>query len=68
MRTIIVFFIALLAIPVVRVAIGRPNERAGAPVLIDRGSKIIIAVSEHLRARDIEYPTVPRPEQRPKAR
>jgi hypothetical protein len=62
----IVFFIALLAIPVVQVAFGQRFERAGAPVLIDRSSKIIIAVGKHLRTRDIEYPTVPRSQRRPK--
>jgi hypothetical protein len=66
MRTMIVFFIALLGIPVVRVAIGPRNERASTPVLIDRSSKIIIAVSKHLQAWDIEYPTAPRTERRPK--
>ena len=67
MRAIIFFLIALLAMPVVRVAFGPRFERAAGPVLIDRSSRIIIAVSKHLRARDIAYPTVPRPEQRPRA-
>jgi hypothetical protein len=60
MRTIIFFLIALLAIPVVQVATGPRFERAGTPIPIDRSSKIIIAVSKHLRARDIEYPTCPK--------
>jgi hypothetical protein len=67
MRTMIVFFIALFAIPVVQVAVGPRFERTGAPVVIDRSSKIIIAVGKHLRTRDIEYPMGPRPEPRPKA-
>ncbi len=66
MRTLIFFFIALLAIPVVQVALGPRFERAGAPILIDRSSKIIIAVGKHLRARDIEYPMAPGLERRPK--
>ena len=40
---------------------------AAAPVLIDRSSKIIIAVDKHLRTRDTQYPMVPRSERRPKA-
>jgi hypothetical protein len=66
MRTLIVFFIALIAIPVVQVAIGPRFERSGAPVLIDRSEKIIIAIGKHLRSRDMEYPMGPRPERRPK--
>ena len=66
MRTLILFFIALLAIPVVQITFGPRFERAGAPILIDRSSKIIIAVGKHLRARDIENPMGPRPERRPK--
>jgi hypothetical protein len=66
MRTMIVFFIVLLAIPVVQVAFGPRLERAGAPVVIDQSSKIVIAVGKHLRTRDIEYPMGPRPERRPK--
>jgi len=60
MRTMIVFFIALLAIPVVQVAFGPRNERTGSPILIDRSNEIITAVSKHLRARDMAYPTAPR--------
>lgn len=67
MRTMIFFFIALLAIPVLQVAIGPRFERTGAPVLIDRSSKIIIAIGKHLRTRNIEYPMGPRPERPPKA-
>jgi hypothetical protein len=67
MRTIILSFIALLAIPVFQVAFDQRFERAGGPVLIDRSGKIIIAVSQHLRARDMGYPTAPRSERRPKA-
>ena len=67
MRTMIVFFIALLAIPVVQVTIGPRFERAGVPVLIDHSSKIIIAVGKHLRTRNIEYLMGPRSERRPKA-
>jgi hypothetical protein len=44
MRTIIAFFIALLAIPVVQVAFAPLLGRTSAPVLIDRGSKTLIAV------------------------
>jgi hypothetical protein len=66
MRTIVFYFIALLAIPVVQIAFGPRIERAGAPVRIDRSANIIIAVGKHLRARDIDYPTAPRPERRPK--
>jgi hypothetical protein len=53
MRTMIVFFIALLTIPVVQVAIGPPLERGGVPVVIDRSSKIIVAVGKHLRTREL---------------
>jgi hypothetical protein len=63
----IVFFIALLAIPVVQVAVGPRFERSGAPVVIDRSSQIIIAVGKHLRTREIEYPMGQRPERHPKA-
>jgi hypothetical protein len=56
MRTMIVFFIVLFAIPILQVAIGPQFERTGAPVLIDRSSKTIVAVGKHLRSRDIEYP------------
>jgi hypothetical protein len=63
----IVFFIALLTIPVVQVAVGPRFERSGAPVVIDRSSKIIIAVGKHLRTREIENPMGPRSERRPKA-
>jgi hypothetical protein len=66
MRTIIIFFIALLAIPVVQVAIGPRSGRSGAPVVIDRSSEIIIAISKHLRAREIAYPMGARSERRPK--
>jgi hypothetical protein len=67
MRTMIVFFIALLAVPVVQVAIGPRFERPGAPVHINQSGKIIIAVGKHLRIRDIEYPTGPKSEHLPKA-
>jgi hypothetical protein len=67
MRTMIVCFIALLAIPVVQIAIGPRFERSGAPVVIDRSSKIINVVGKHLRAREIEHPIGPGPERRPKA-
>jgi len=66
MRKIIFFFVALLAIPIVQIAFGPRLERAGAPVLIDRSGQIILAVSKHLRARDIELPLTPRAERRPK--
>jgi hypothetical protein len=67
MRTIIVFFIALLAIPVVQVAFAPRLERAGAPVFLDRSSKILIVVGKQFRTRDLEYPMSPRSERRPKA-
>ena len=66
MRTMIVFFIALLAIPVVQVAISPRLERGGVPVVIDRSSKVIIAVGKHLRMREIEHPMGPSSERRPK--
>jgi hypothetical protein len=66
MRTIVFFFIALLTIPVVQVAFGPRIEHAGAPVLIDRSANVILAVGKHLRVRDTDYPTGPRPERRPK--
>ena len=66
MRTMVVFFIALLAIPVVQVAIGPRFERTGTPVLIDRSGMIITALGKHLRTRDIEHLTGPRSERRPK--
>jgi hypothetical protein len=67
MRTMIVFFIALLAIPVVQVASGPRFERSGAPVIIDRSSKIIIAVGRHLRTREIDSPMRPGSDRPPKA-
>jgi hypothetical protein len=66
MRSMVLFFIALLAIPVIQVAFGPRLERAGSPVLIDRSSKIIIAVGKRLRNRDIDNPMAPRPERHPK--
>jgi len=63
----IVYFIALLAIPVVQVAMGPRLDRAGVPVVIDRSSQIIIAVGKHLRTPDFEYPFGPRSERRPRA-
>jgi hypothetical protein len=67
MRTIIFFFVALLAIPIVQIAFGPRLERAGTPIHIDRSDQIIIAVSKHLHARDIESPMTPRAERRPKS-
>jgi hypothetical protein len=67
MRTMIVFFIALLAIPIIQITIGPRFERPGAPVVIDRSSKIVTALGRHLRGRDFEFPMVPRSERRPKA-
>ena len=52
MRTIIVFFIALIAIPVVEVAFAPALERGGTPILTDRSSKILIALGEQLLTRD----------------
>jgi hypothetical protein len=66
MRTIMFFFAALVAIPIVQIAFGSRLERAGAPVAIDRSSQIIIAVSKHLHARDLEFPMTPRTERRPR--
>jgi hypothetical protein len=66
MRTMIVFFIALFAIPVVQVVIGPRFERPGAPVLINHSGQVIISLGKRLRSRDIEYPVGPRSE-RPKA-
>ncbi len=67
MRKMIVFFIAPFANRVVQVAIGPQLGRTGAPVLIDRGSKIVVAVSQHLRNRDMVYPTAPRSETVPRS-
>ena len=67
MRTMIFFFTALFAIPVVQVAIDSRFERAGSPVAVARSSEIIIAVSKHLWAREMGDPTAPRPERPPKA-
>jgi hypothetical protein len=67
MRTMIVYFIALLAIPVVQVAVGPRLDRAGVPVIIDRSSQIIIAVGKHLRTPDLEYPSGLWSEHRPRA-
>jgi hypothetical protein len=67
MRTMIVYFIALLAIPVVQVAVGPRLDRAGVPVVIDRSSQIIIAVGKHLRAPELEYPSGLWSEHRPRA-
>ena len=59
MRTMIVFFIALLAIPVVQVASG-PFERSGAPLVVDRNNTIIMTFGKSLLTRDREDPTGPR--------
>jgi hypothetical protein len=67
MRTMIVFFIALLAIPIIQITIGARFERTGAPVLIDQSSKIVTALGKHLRVRNFEFPMGPRSERRPKA-
>jgi hypothetical protein len=67
MRTMIVYFIALLAIPVVQIAIGPRLDRAGVPVVIDRSSQVIIAVGKHLRTPDIAYPSGAWSERRPRA-
>ena len=67
MRTMIVYFIALLAIPVVQIAIGPRLDRAGVPVIIDRSSQLIIAVGKHLRTPDIAYPSGAWSERRPRA-
>jgi hypothetical protein len=67
MRTMIVYFVALLAIPVVQIAIGPRLDRAGIPVVIDHSSRIIIAVGKHLRTTDIAHPSGPWSERRPRA-
>lgn len=67
MRTMIVYFVVLLAIPILQVAIGPRLDRAGAPVIIDRSSRIIIAVGKHLRTPDIGYPLGAWSERRPRA-
>jgi hypothetical protein len=67
MRAMIIFFVALFAIPIVQVAIGPRLERGRAPVLIDRSNKIISAVGKRLWTRDIEDRLGPRRQQRPKA-
>ena len=66
MRTMIVYFVVLLAIPIVQVAIGPRLDRAGVPVVIDRSSRIIIAVGKHLRTPDIAYPLGAWSERRPR--
>lgn len=53
MRTMIVFFIALLAIPFSQVAIDLWFDRPGAPVFISQSSRISTAFVKHLRTRDI---------------
>lgn len=67
MRTMIVYFVALLAIPVVQVAVGPRLDRAGVPVVIDHSSRVIIAVGRHLRTTDIAYPSDPWSQRRPRA-
>ena len=67
MRTMIVFFVVLLAIPVVQVAIGPRFERSGAPVVIDRSGEVMLAIGKHLRTPEITYPTGQRSEPHPKA-
>jgi hypothetical protein len=63
----IVFFAALLAIPIVQVALGPHFARAGAPIVIDRSQQIIIALSKHLQGGEIGFHSAPRLERRPKA-
>jgi hypothetical protein len=53
MRTMIVIFIALLAIPFFQVAIDLRFDRPGAPVFINQSSRISTAFGKHLRTRDI---------------
>ena len=67
MRTMIVYFVALLAIPIVQVVIGPRLDRAGIPVVIDRSSRVIIAVGKHLRTPDVGYPSGPWSERHPRA-
>jgi hypothetical protein len=66
MRTMIMFFVVLLAIPVVQVAIGPRLERSGAPVVIDRSGEVMLAIGKHLRIREIVYPMGQRSEPHPK--
>jgi len=54
MRTVIAFFIALLAIPVAQVAIDLWIERPGPYVLMDRSAKITISVGKYLRTNRFE--------------
>ena len=63
MRTMVFFFTALFAVPVVQVAVGPHFER---PVVVIDCS-IETAVSQHLRARETGFPIAPRPERWPKA-
>ena len=67
MRTMIFFLTALLAIPVVQIALGPHFARAGVPIVIDRSHQIIIALSKHLQGGEIGFRAAPRPERRPKA-
>jgi hypothetical protein len=65
MRTTSVFFVALLAIPIVQLVFDPRLARPGAPV-IDRSSKVMIAVGKHFWTRDVELPSAPKPERRPR--
>jgi hypothetical protein len=52
MRSVILFFITLSARLIVSATIDPRFEVAGAAVLIDRSSEIIIAVGTHLQGRE----------------
>ena len=59
MRTMIVVFIALLAIPFLQVAIDLRFDRHGAPVFINQSSRISTSFGKHLRTQVIsDRPTV----------
>jgi hypothetical protein len=64
MRMLIVFFIALLAIPIAQVAIDLWSDRTGPHLLGEPRSGVTMASGKH--HRDLEFFTVPRIERRPK--
>ena len=64
MRFVIVFFIALLAIPIAQVAVDLWTAHAGPHVLGAPESGVTMAAGKH--HRDLEFFTVPKIERRPK--
>ena len=64
MRMVILFFIALLAIPIAQVAVDLWSDRSGPHLL--GGPKSGLTMAAGKRHRDLEFFTVPKIERHPK--